>query len=362
MIDDFEHDPVPQAPDWPTPSAWQPETTTGDDWRTAAGWQAGTPQATDAAPAQPSSPEGPSNEKASLRPWSAEAPTQPIFLPAVSTAPPSPRRRGPGPIRSLVGVAVLSAALASGSTFALFSFASPAAAPAATAPVAAATQAAPTPASVAAAALGVDPTEMVATAKKSVVTITTQITGTGLGRGGGSGTGVGTGIILTADGRILTNAHVISGATSIKVTLPSGDDVVATVVSSDTTADLALIQVTATGLTPAKLGDSDAIKVGSAVVAIGTPLGEYADSVTAGIISAKDRTITVASDTGRGGQEMSGLLQTDAAVNPGNSGGPLIDANGEVIGIVDATDQSGQGIGFAIPINAAKTFISHTQA
>ena len=118
----------------------------------------------------------------------------------------------------------------------------------------------------------------------------------------------------------------------------------------------------ATGLTPAKLGDSDALKVGSAVVAIGTPLGEYADSVTAGIISAKDRTITVASDTGRGGQQMTGLLQTDAAVNPGNSGGPLINANGEVIGIVDATDASGQGIGFAIPINTAKTFISHAQA
>jgi serine protease Do len=361
MIDDFEHDPVPQTPDWPTPSAWQPETT-GEDWRTATGWQAGTPP-TPPTPPTPTAPDAASAASA-VQVWSADAPTQPVFHPAYSAAPPAHPKRGPGAIRSLVGVAVLSAALASGSTFALFSFAAPAAAPAASAPAAATagTQAAATPASVAAAAQGVEATEMIATAKKSVVTITTQITGTGFGRNSGSGTGVGTGIILTSSGRILTNAHVIAGATSIKVTLPSGDDVDATVISSDTTADLALIQVDATGLAAAKLGDSDAIKVGAAVVAIGTPLGEYADSVTAGIISAKDRTITVASETSRTGQEMTGLLQTDAAVNPGNSGGPLINANGEVVGIVDATDSSGQGIGFAIPINTAKVFISHAQA
>ena len=132
-----------------------------------------------------------------------------------------------------MAVAVLSAALASGSTFALFSFGAVAApTPAATvAPVAAtsAPQAAATPATVPA-ALGIDPTEMIATAMKSVVTITTQITGNG-GRGSVSGTGVGTGIILTADGRILTNAHVVAGATSISVALPSGADAVATVLT-----------------------------------------------------------------------------------------------------------------------------------
>ena len=276
--------------------------------------------------------------------------------------------RGPGAFRSIVAVAVLSAALASGSTFALFSFAgSPAATPVATVAPAAATaapQAAATPANQSV-ALGVDPTQMIATSMKSVVTITTQITvnGQGFGRGAATGTGVGTGIILSSDGRILTNAHVIANATSISVALPNGDNAVATVITSDATADLAIIKVDAKGLTPAKLGDSDALKIGSAVVAIGTPLGEYADSVTAGIISAKDRTITVQSDTGRGaGTQMTGLLQTDAAVNPGNSGGPLINANGEVIGIVDATDASGQGIGFAIPINTAKTFIAHAQS
>ena len=413
---DFEHDPVPQAPDWPTPSAWQPAVPASPyappaapvapsgpaaDWRTSANWQSGTP-ATSASDAPstglPSAPDAPSaagapsgttwaseapappawNVDPATQPvwgadtaaqplWSADASTQPVLLPVAARRSRSSRR--PGALAGLVGVAVLSAALASGTTFALFSYAAPqAAAPAATAPVssaAAAATAAPTPANVAAAALGIDPTAMIATAKESVVTITTQIGGggNGFGRGSVSGTGVGTGIILTSDGRILTNAHVISGASSISVTLPSGDDVDATVITSDTTADLALIQVTASGLTPAKLGDSDAIPVGSAVVAIGTPLGQYADSVTAGIISAKDRTITVASETGRGGgQQMTGLLQTDAAVNPGNSGGPLVDSVGEVIGIVDATDQSGQGIGFAIPINTAKAFISHAQA
>ncbi len=372
MTPDPELDPAPQAPDWPTPTDWHPEPPPAD-WQPAApnpywqtglsaqpAWQMGTPVASDAPAAAPS-PLPPAEA------WYPDTSTQP-YLPPVVTAPVNRPRRGPGAIRSLVAVAVLSAALASGSTYALFSFGAVATpTPAATvAPVAAtsAPQAAATPGTVSA-ALGIDPTVMIATAKQSVVTITTQITvnGQGLGRGSVNGTGVGTGIILTADGRILTNAHVIANATSISVALPSGDNVDATVVSSDTTADLALIKVTATGLTPAKLGDSDAIKIGSAVVAIGTPLGEYADSVTAGIISATDRTITVASETGRGaGQQMTGLLQTDAAVNPGNSGGPLLNANGEVIGIVDATDASGQGIGFAIPINAAKVFISHAEA
>jgi S1-C subfamily serine protease len=203
---------------------------------------------------------------------------------------------------------------------------------------------------------------MIATAKKSVVTITTTVGGSGIGRGAAAGTGVGTGVIVTADGLILTNAHVVAGASSVTVTLPDLRDVTATVVSSDTAADLALVRVASTGLTPATLGDSDELHVGQAVVAIGTPLGEYADTVTAGIISATDRTITVSIGTRGQSIELTGMLQTDAAVNPGNSGGPLLNASGEVIGIVNAGDEDAQGIGFAIPINAAKALVSQAAA
>lgn len=335
---------LPQHPEWPATSAWAP-TPPAPDWRAAAAF-----------PAESSAASFGATDSELGATWTSGQPWQPQpVAPKTATVPVATRKR-PGMLRAIVAVAVLSAALASGSTYALVSLAAPPAAVPSVAPTAASQAKAAT--SNVAAATAVDATQMIATAMQSVVTITTQI-----GNGGrGSGTGVGTGIILTANGRILTNAHVVEGASSITVTLPSGSDVTAAVVNSDATADLALIKVTASGLTPAKLGDSDALKIGSAVVAIGTPLGQYADSVTAGIISARDRTITVSSNFRGRGQQMTGLLQTDAAVNPGNSGGPLINANGEVIGIVDAADQSGQGIGFAIPINAAKTFISHVAA
>jgi S1-C subfamily serine protease len=255
---------------------------------------------------------------------------------------------------------VLSSSLASLGTAALIGQGTTPAAASPTA-AAAAVQPASTPAAVAVSS-NVDVTQMIATAKKSVVTITTTIGGAGIGRGAGTGTGVGTGVIISADGLILTNAHVVADASSITVTLPDNSAAKATVVSSDTAADLALVRVSASGLTAATLGDSDRLQVGQAVVAIGTPLGEFADTVTAGIISGTDRTINVS--IGARGQsiQLTGMLQTDAAVNPGNSGGPLLNSAGEVIGIVNAGDQSAQGIGFAIPINAAKPMITHAAA
>ncbi|MEA2623313.1 MAG: serine protease Do [Chloroflexota bacterium] len=285
------------------------------------------------------------------------------WQPAPAPAPAEkPARRSVGSWRTLVAAALLSSSLASVSTFALLSSTTaPAAAPTGTTPAAAAAQAASTPSTVTAGS-SVDVTAMIATAKESVVTITTSVGGSGLGRGGASGTGVGSGIVLSADGTILTNAHVVAGATSISVKLPNGNDVAATVVTSDTAADLAVIHADASGLTPARLGDSDALKVGQAVIAIGTPLGEYADTVTAGIISATNRTITVSTNSRGGSIQLTGMLQTDAAVNPGNSGGPLLNAAGQVVGIVAAGDESGQGIGFAIPINDAAALISHAQA
>jgi S1-C subfamily serine protease len=171
-------------------------------------------------------------------------------------------------------------------------------------------------------------------------------------------TGVGSGIIVTADGLILTNNHVVTGAQTLTVTLASGEDVSATVVKTDPSKDIAVIRANKTGLTPASLGDSDQVKVGETVIAIGSPLGELTETVTKGIISALNRDITVADEqTGRPVQ-MSGLLQTDAAINPGNSGGPLMTSDGQIIGINSAVSQSAEGIGFAIPIDVAKSLIT----
>ena len=186
--------------------------------------------------------------------------------------------------------------------------------------------------------------------------------GGGGGFGGGTSTGVGSGFVVSSNGLILTNAHVVSGAQSLTVDLPDGRQLPATVVTADSAADLALIRVSATGLTAATLGDSSAVQVGQAVFAIGTPLGEYADTVTGGIISATGRSITVSGEVRGQSEDLSGLLQTDAAINPGNSGGPLIDATGKVIGIVTAGSGSAQGLGFAIPINVAKTLIAQQVA
>lgn len=164
--------------------------------------------------------------------------------------------------------------------------------------------------------------------------------------------GAGSGVILTADGYIVTNHHVIEDANSIIVRTRSGDEYKATLVGSDAQSDLAVLKIEATGLTPAVLGDSTKLEVGDLAIAIGNPLGELGGSVTSGIISALDREMTI------DGQTMT-LLQTDAAVNPGNSGGGLFDANGDLIGIVNAksSGEDVEGIGFAIPISTAKEII-----
>ncbi|MEU5694141.1 trypsin-like peptidase domain-containing protein [Actinosynnema sp. NPDC020468] len=174
------------------------------------------------------------------------------------------------------------------------------------------------------------------------------------------GEGLGSGVVLTADGRILTNNHVVSGAREITVTLGDGKTVPATVVGTDPTSDLAVVQAEGvSGLTPATFADSGSVRVGDQVVAIGSPEG-LQGTVTSGIVSALDRTVTV---PGTGRQQVSyQAIQTDASINPGNSGGPLINAEGQVVGINSAIyspasddSQAGSvGIGFAIPSNVAK--------
>ncbi len=171
--------------------------------------------------------------------------------------------------------------------------------------------------------------------------------------------GAGTGMILTSNGYILTNNHVApQGSQNLTVTLTDQKQYSATIVASDPSQDLALLKINATGLATVKLGDSSSEVVGNSVIAIGNALGEFQNTVTNGIISALNRSITASDSTGTGSESLSGLFQTDAAINPGNSGGPLIDSNsGLVIGINTATSAQGQNLGFAIPINTAKSFI-----
>jgi putative serine protease PepD len=185
--------------------------------------------------------------------------------------------------------------------------------------------------------------DIVAKVQSSVVSIKT-------------GSGEGSGVVIDSQGDVLTNNHVVATANGGGVTVTSshGDSTRATIVGTDPRSDLAVVRVAdRTGLTVAVFGDSDAIRVGDSVLALGSPLG-LEGSVTAGIVSAKDRTIQVSE-----GQSISGMIQTDAAVNPGNSGGALVDLTGKVIGINSAIATSGNGngnigVGFAIPSNTAE--------
>ena len=160
--------------------------------------------------------------------------------------------------------------------------------------------------------------------------------------------GAGSGVIISEDGYILTNNHVIEGQSSIKVTTSDGQEYDATVVGTDDKTDIAVLKIEASGLTPAVIGDSDSLVVGETAVAVGNPLGELGGTVTDGIISALDREVTVE------GKNMT-LLQTSAAVSPGNSGGGLFNEKGELVGIVNAKSggDNVEGIGFAVPINTA---------
>ena len=196
-----------------------------------------------------------------------------------------------------------------------------------------------------------------ATVKPSVVTITASGVST-LSPYAVPETGVGSGFIVRADGLILTNNHVVAGAPSLEVTLDDTSQLEATVIATDATHDLALVKVEAGGLAPVTLGDSSSVRVGELAIAIGSPLGTFTDSVAHGIVSGINRTITVGDRTTRNTANLTGLIQTDAAVNPGNSGGPLLDVGGSVIGIITASASNSQGVGFAIPINQAKQLIA----
>ncbi|MBI2411322.1 MAG: trypsin-like peptidase domain-containing protein [Candidatus Kerfeldbacteria bacterium] len=163
----------------------------------------------------------------------------------------------------------------------------------------------------------------------------------------------GSGFVVSADGMILTNRHVVNiDDAQYTVIFDDATSYDAKILARDALTDLALLKIDAMGLTPLELADSDQAAVGDTVIAIGNTLGEYSNTVTKGIVSGLSRNL---------GGEYSGLIQTDAAINQGNSGGPLININGQVIGINTAVDRSGEGIGFAIAINEAKSAIDSVQ-
>jgi putative serine protease PepD len=187
-------------------------------------------------------------------------------------------------------------------------------------------------------------------AAPGVVTITTEVAG----RSGRVGEGTGSGIVLNTNGDILTNAHVVGGANQIRVTFNDGRTLPATLVNSNTSADLAVVRVSAAASTlhPLTLGNSDTVQVGDQVYAIGAPFG-LAESMTAGIVSGLNRHNAAIG--------LSGLIQTDAPINPGNSGGALLNTQGQVIGINDSIEspiKGNVGVGFAIPVNAVKQLLS----
>jgi serine protease Do len=187
----------------------------------------------------------------------------------------------------------------------------------------------------------------------SVVSIVTKATGTSF-YGATEEEGAGTGIIVGKDGYILTNKHVITGVNAVRVVLSDGTQYEnVKVLGADPLNDVAFLKVENVSNLPAvELGDSSSIRVGQRVVAIGNSLGQYQNTVTSGIISGIGRPI--AAQAGETVENLSDLLQTDAAINPGNSGGPLLNLNGQVIGINTAIIENAQGIGFSIPINATK--------
>jgi serine protease Do len=174
--------------------------------------------------------------------------------------------------------------------------------------------------------------------------------------------GAGTGVIVSSDGLILTNKHVVQGASTVTVTNTDGKQFQGKILAVDSTNDIAFVKVEATGLPAAELGDSENVEVGQKAIAIGNALGEYSNTVTTGVISGKQRPVQ-ASD-GQGNTEtLTNLFQTDAAINPGNSGGPLLNIDGQVIGIntAVASGNNAQNIGFAIPINQVKGALESVQ-
>ncbi|MET9087270.1 trypsin-like peptidase domain-containing protein [Streptomyces sp. NPDC004237] len=346
--------PSPVNPEWPPPPAHQP-----------------TPQAVTVEPETAQLPEFSAHHEGA-------APEGAALEGAAHSA---PKKRARGPIALLAAVAIVAAAVGGGTAYAFQELTGKND-----------TVSSSTTTSVVPSSKKGDVATIAAAVSPSVVEITATLS---------NGTSTGSGVIITSDGEIITNNHVISGATSVKVTTSAGKSYTAKVVGTDSAKDLALIKLEgASGLTPATLGNSDGVQVGDTVVAIGSPEG-LSGTVTSGIVSALNRDVTVSTDEGQdqqsqgsggdgqwpfsfGGQQFNGdtgsstttykAIQTDASLNPGNSGGALIDAGGNIIGINSAmysassdsssssSDAGSVGLGFAIPINTVKSDLAKLRA
>jgi 2-alkenal reductase len=327
---------------------------------------AGTPPSMEAAPAEAVAPVDRYAPAPEPRPdWTRDlagpATTTPErwYEPAAVTEPVVPAaspRRGRSGIGTVLGASLLSAVLASGGTVLALGASGaldrPVVAPA-TAPQGT-NVAAPQP-------VAIDESSATISVAAKVSPAVVRITVTGASGAGDLGvipaTGVGSGVIFNSSGWILTNHHVVEGGEKFDVELKDGRVLSGTVYGIDTLTDLAIVKVDATDLPTAAIGESDALQVGQLVVAIGSPLGTYSNSVTSGIVSAKGRSITT-----DGNQSLTNLIQTDAAINPGNSGGPLLDAEGNVVGINTAIASNSNGIGFAIPIDIARPIMAQAVA
>jgi serine protease Do len=278
-----------------------------------------------------------------------DTPAEPVSPPrlgeSVADTAPRPSRAGGRGLAGLLAICLLSGSIASAGTVAVL--AGPLAAHAPQQGAAGQTIRSTTDG---------DLTQVVANARHSVVTITAD----GLRSNGPFQVptqGVGSGVILTSDGYILTNHHVVAGSQSLSVSFADGSELPARIVKIADDTDLALIKVDATGLQAASIGDSGALQVGQTAIASGSPLGSYTETVTRGIVSGLNRQITVQDESTGRPSTLNGLIQTDAAINPGNSGGPLLDGAGNVVGINTAIASNAEGLGFAIPIAAASELI-----
>jgi serine protease Do len=294
-----------------------------------------------------------------MRTYETPAPTSPErwYEPAAAPVPVSPavtpRRSGTG---SIVAAALLSAVLASGGTVVALGVSGALDRTAPAAVIGTGTNVGTVQ------PVTIDESSATIAVAAKVSPAVVRITVTGNPSAGDLGvipeTGVGSGVIYDSHGWILTNRHVVEGGDKFDVELKDGRVLSGSVYGIDTLTDLAIVKVDGTDLPSASLGSSDALKVGQLVVAIGSPLGTYSNSVTSGIVSATGRTIT----TDGSNRPLSNLIQTDAAINPGNSGGPLLDAEGNVIGINTAIASGSNGIGFAIPIDIARPIMEQAVA
>ncbi len=286
----------------------------------------------------PAQPVRPTSTRQAAPAWSTRPPV---------TAAPTRERRGPAllPVLGLaMVVGIVSGGLSAAAVTNLLR-------PAASGPVSSTGSAGSTVSQ-----LHIDESSAVISAVDKVMPAVVTVASSG-GGSFGTSSGVGSGFIYNASGWILTNKHVVDGATKLTVQLNDTRTFDARVIGIDTLTDLAIIKIDAKDLPVAPLGTSAGLELGQLAVAIGNPLGNFRNTVTTGVVSGLGRQIQAGDSSQTSSEQLNNLIQTDAAINPGNSGGPLINSAGQVIGINTAVSNNAQGIGFAIPIDVAKPIL-----